>query len=290
MKPTKPHVAEYKKKEVARIAKLIQDNPIFGIINMENLPSAQLQKMRSQLKSKALIFMTKRRLIKIAVEELKGKIKGIENVEPYLKGIPALIFTKENPFKLYKTLEKSKTNTGAKPGQVSPKDIVIPAGPTSFTPGPIIGELGQLGIKSFVDAGKIVIKEDKLLLKEGEVINQKAAEMLQKMGIEPMEIGLNLLMVFENGLIFAKSVLAVDEKTCYNDIKKIASESMNLALNAKYFVKETIELLLKKAFIEADSVAEKGDILTEERVKYKLSHAKHAMESVKASLNLPGKE
>ena len=45
-------------------------------------------------------------------------------------------------------LEKSKSNAPAKPGQTAPSDLVLPAGETPFTPGPMIGELGQLGIKT----------------------------------------------------------------------------------------------------------------------------------------------
>lgn len=286
MKPSKSHIAAYKKKEVEEVKKLIQEYPIFGIVNMESLPSAQLQKMRSQLKGKALIKMTKRRLIKIAIEDLKEKIKGIEKVEEYLKGMPALIFTRENPFKLFKVLEKSKTSVAAKPGQLAPNDLVVPAGPTSFTPGPIIGELGQLGIKTSVENGKIVIKSDSVIVKEGQAISKKAAELLQKMGIEPMEIGLNLLMVFENGLIFAQDVLAVDEKEYCDKVKQIASNAINLALNIEYIVRDTIKLLIKKSVIEANAVAEKGDILTKSRVSKMVGIANYEMTALKNKLNI----
>ena len=47
---------------------------------------------------------------------------------------------------------------------------MIPAGPTPFAPGPIIGELGMLKIKAGIEAGKVVIKEDAHVAKKGDVI------------------------------------------------------------------------------------------------------------------------
>ena len=75
---------------------------------------------------------------------------------PHLKGMPALIFTKENPFSLFKTLKKSKTNAPAKANQTAPFDLIVPKGPTSFAPGPVIGELAILGIKSGVEINEII--------------------------------------------------------------------------------------------------------------------------------------
>ena len=141
------HVAEYKKRIVQEIIDLANQYPIIGLVNMENLPAPQLQKMRAQLRDKIKFAMTKKRLIKLALEQAKNSKKGIEKLEDYFTGMPALIFTKENPFRLYNMLKKNNSPAPAKAGQIAPRDIIVPAGPTSFAPGPIIGELGQIGLK-----------------------------------------------------------------------------------------------------------------------------------------------
>src|SRR3989344_5017702 len=99
------HVAEYKKEIVSNLAKLMTDYPIVAVVNMENLPAPQLQTMRAQLRKNFFITMTKRRLIRLAIEQVKSSKKGIEQLEAHLGGMPALIFTKENPFKLSRTLQ-----------------------------------------------------------------------------------------------------------------------------------------------------------------------------------------
>lgn len=274
-------VAEYKKKAVADFARLMAEYPIIAIVNMENLPAPALQKMRAKLRSTVEMKMTKRRLINLAIATAKGHKKGIEQIAPYLKGMPALLFTKENPFKLAKTIFKSKSPAPAKPGQIAPKDIWIKAGATPFAPGPVISELGAIGLKTGVEAGKVAIKEDKVVTKEGEAIKPNVAAMLTRLGIMPMEIGLDLIAVFENGTIFPKSVLQIDEAQFISSISTAAQEAMNLAVDISYPAKETIELLLAKAFQESKSVALEGNIMADAVVCELLAKAESQMNAVK---------
>ena len=93
-------VSEYKKKVVDEFFKLIKEYPIIAAVNLEMMPAPQLQVMRGKLRGKVVMRMSKRRLMKIAIEKAKTDKKDIEKLEPYLKGMPALLFTKESPFKL----------------------------------------------------------------------------------------------------------------------------------------------------------------------------------------------
>lgn len=160
-------IAEWKKEEVKDIARLMNEYTIFGLVDMENLPALQLQRMRVKLKQMLELKMTKKRLIKIALQQIKNK-PNIEKVVESMRGMPALIFTKENPFKLYKTLAANKSKAAAKSGQTAPTNLIVPAGPTQFTPGPIISELAQVGIRTKVEEGKLVVTTDVVLVKEGE--------------------------------------------------------------------------------------------------------------------------
>ena len=206
------HVAEYKKEIVSTLVRLMNEYPIIAVVNMENLPAPQLQIMRAQLRKDFYITMTKRRLIKLAIEQAKSSKKGIEQLEAHLGGMPALIFTKENPFKLSRTLQRNKSPAPAKAGQTAPRDIIVQKGATPFAPGPIIGELATVGIKSGVEGGKVAIKEDTVVARAGEKIKPKVAEILARLGVQPMEVGLDLVAVYENGLIYGREILSVDEK------------------------------------------------------------------------------
>ena len=248
------HVAEYKKKIVGDLVRMIAEYPIIGVVNMENLPAPQLQTMRAQLRGKFMIAMTKRRLIKLAFEETKSKKKGVEHLESHLGGMPALIFTKENPFKLSRTLQRSKSPAPAKAGQTAPRDIVVQKGATPFAPGPIIGELALAGIKSGVEGGKVAIKEDTVVAKAGEKISRKVAEILTRLGVQPMEVGLDLVAVYENGVIYGRDILSVDEKEYMKRLDNAARWAFNLAVEAAYPTKLTMPVLLGKAHNDAKNL------------------------------------
>lgn len=280
------HVSESKKKIVDEFSKLLDDYPIIASVDLENLPAPQLQNMRETLRDKVVLKMTKRRLINIAIDKAKDKKPGIEKLKDNLKGMPALIFTKESPFLLYKTIKKNKSPAPAKAGQIAPKDIIVPAGSTSFSPGPVIGELGALGIKSGVEAGKIAIKEDAVVAKEGEVISAELASMLTRLGITPMEVGLDIVAAYEDGTIYPRKLLDIDEEQFNGELTTAAQWAFNLAIESGYTTKETAGAFIIKAFNQAKSLAMESGFMADAVVADMLSKAERQMLSLKLAANI----
>jgi len=268
----KTKASEIKKKEVERLATLLKSEPIIGILDLTGLPSAQFQKIKHKLRKDLNVTVSKKSLIKLALEKIKDSKQGIEKLEKYLeKAMPALIFTKEDAFKIAKLLDKNKSSTAAKPGQIAPKDLIIPAGPTAFPPGPIIGELGAAKIKAAIEGGKVVIKEDAVIARKGEVISQKQSDMLAKFGIQPMEIGLNIVAVYQNGDVFDSEVLSIDEAEYLNRIQTAAGEALNLAVYIAYPTEDTIKILLQKAEREKLALESKVPIVIQQESKEELT-------------------
>jgi len=283
MAEKKAHVSEKKKQTVKEFAELIEKYPVIGVVNMNNLPTRTVQEMRAKLREKGTVLrMTKKRLMKHAFE--KASKKNIKELEKHFKGMPALIFTEDNPFTLYAHLEKNKSSAPAKAGQEAPKNIVVKAGPTSFSPGPIIGQLGKYGIKSGVEGGKLAIKEDTVVAKQGDVIDADLASILIRLGIEPMEIGLDLVAAYEKGEIFTSEVLYVDEEEYKGKFASAYAESLNLAIFTGYPTEDTIKLLLSKAANDAKALAISENIITDETTEDVLRKAHAEMMSLSNSL------
>lgn len=280
------HVSKQKKETVKQFTKLLLDYPIVGAVDMENMPAAQLQQMRAQLRDTVVLLMAKRRLLTIAINQVKDKKKGIEQLLPHLKGMPALLFTKENPFTIYKIIQKSKSSAPAKAGQTAPRDVKVSAGPTTFAPGPVIGELGSCGIKAGIEEGKVVIKQDAIVVQEGQLISEKIAGILGRLGIQPMEIGLNIVAVYEDGTIYSKNILNVDEKEYLTKVSTAARWAFNLAIEAGILNKKTTEFMLIKAFTDSKALAISQDILTDKTVGDILAKAERQMQSVKEAAKL----
>ena len=266
---------------VQEFVSLMEEYPIVGVVNMNNLPTKQLQNMRAQLRSTVVLRMTKRRLLKKAIDQVKAKKPGIEQLVPYMEGMPAMIFTKYNPFALQKKLGKNKSKAPAKAGQVAPNDIEVKAGPTSFAPGPIIGELGAVGLKAGIDGGKVVIKADSIVARKGDIISDKLAALLTRLGVEPMEIGLDLTAVYEKGSIFTKKVLAIDETVYMNNLSQAGRWVFNLAVEIAYPTKGTTSFLVQKAFKDAKGLGVSRGIMTKELAGDILAKAHREMLSVK---------
>lgn len=272
---------EAKKKVVAEFVRLAKEYQIVGAVNMENLPTKQLQNMRAALRGKVVLKMSKRRLMKIALEEAAKDKPGLEKLIPYMKGMPALLFTRDNPFALYKTLQKNKSSAPIKGGQTTPQDIIVPAGPTGFAPGPIIGQLGGVGIAAGIEGGKVSVKKDSKVAKEGDVISTELAGILTRLGIEPLEIGLDLTAIYEDGGIFTKDVLAIDEDEYINNITNAHRWAFNLAMEAGILTKETTEQLVTKAYRDSKALALEAGIFADAVMDSLLAKAHNQMMAIK---------
>ena len=272
-------VAKWKIDEVEKLKQMISEYPVVGIVNMENIPARQLQKMREVLRGDVVIRMSRKRLMKLAL----GKA-DVAKLSEYLNGQPAFIFSKINPFKLYKILEKSKTPAPAKPNAIAPKDIVVPKGETPFSPGPLLAELQKFGIKTAIQKNKIVIKQDKLVVKEGERISPDLAGLLTRLEIEPMEVGLDLLAAYEGGVVYSPDVLAIDENELMAQLQEAYRNAVNVSLNTIYITKETAPLLIAKACSEAKAVAIEAGIYERDVVDDIIAKAHLQMLALKSTI------
>jgi large subunit ribosomal protein L10 len=158
-----------------------------------------------------------------------------------------LIFSNDNPFKLNSLLEKSKKPMPIKAGARAPKDIVIEAGETSFSPGPMVGKLQAAGIPAAIKSGKVVINQKVTLAKEGEVVPAKTADILKTMEIFPRNVGLELRAACEGGLIFKSKDLAIDVQAQVSQLSIASAKAFSFAVEIGYATPSTIGPMLQKA-------------------------------------------
>ncbi len=272
-------VSEKKKLAVEELKGILKKYPVIGMLDMFKLPARQLQEIRDGLKGKAVIKMVRKNVMKLAIEGVK--IEGLKKLESEIKNQPALLLSEINPFELARIIESSKSSAPAKPDDVATKDIVVNAGPTNLKPGPVIGELQRVKIPAGVEGDKIVVKEDIIVVKEGEEVTKPVADVLMKLGVEPAEIGLNLLAVYDRGMIYKKDLLFIPRQKYENDLINAYKCVLNLALNIGLPSPETLPLFIAKAHQEAVSLAMEANILTKETVGNLLAKAQVEAETLK---------
>ena len=268
------HLPRWKKEEVDAIKRGVEEHTLVGVVDMYGIPASQVQHIRRNLRGTATVKMARNTLIEHALTELGGSVEALKE---HAEGQSALIFTDENPFKLFKLLEKTKTKMAAKPGETAPEDIVVPKGPTSFKPGPIVGELQQVGIPAAIEGGKVKIRETKTVVKKGEVISKKVADALVKLGIKPMDVGLVLQAAYYRNTIFTPDLLAIDEEAYANNLVLAAQQAFNLSVNAAIPTPTTIGAIIGRAVREARNVGVEAPIYEKDIVDLIIGRARREM-------------
>ncbi|MBI2084996.1 MAG: 50S ribosomal protein L10 [Candidatus Aenigmarchaeota archaeon] len=277
-------VNQQKSQTVDELKRLVDSYSVVGVLNMHKMPSKQLFDIRNALHGEAKIRMAKSSLIKRAFEA--SNKKGLKDLEKNITGEVALIFTNSNPFKLYNFLEKNKQPAAAKPGDITPVEIVIPAGPTQFAAGPVISEFQKAKVKTTVENGKITVKEDTVVAKAGTQLTKELTEFIMKFGIEPMKIGLDLVSMLDNGTVFGKDVLGVPTEEYLNNMVTSYYKALNLSVNVGYTNKDSVKVMIANAFRNAKYVAIEHSVYEKEIIGNIMAKYRNVAENMKQKLNV----
>ncbi len=278
-------VSESKKQELTEIKKLIEKYPVIGLIDLFKMPSRQLQYIRKSTRNDAVIRMCKKNVMLLAFKEISGK-ENIQKLSEIAAKEPTLIFTNMNPFKLFNILNKNKSTRYAKSGDVATNDILVSAGPTSILAGPAIGEFQRAKIPAIVKEGKIHVREDTVVAKKKDVISDQLANILKKLDIQPVEIGINVLALWENGVVYGKEILNVNEETYIQNIRDAYTQALNLSVGIVYPTEESIKFLLMKAYRHAKSLGINAEILDEDVIEDLINKASGEAKVLKTKLNI----
>jgi large subunit ribosomal protein L10 len=258
--------------EVEEIKKLLHEHKVLGVANLQKVRAAQLQEMKKKLKDVANVHVIKNTLIKRAVADSKDK-PALEKLEPLLSGSNIFLFTDLSPFKLSLLLEKGRVKTTAKAGDLAAMDVIVPAGNTGLPPGPIISQLGSVGLPTRIEAGSVWVNRDTLVAKKGDVIDARLAGVLSKLNIKPVEVGLILKVVYEEGLIINDEQLHIDLDVFRKTLMEASSDALNLSLNSGYPTSESMPLLLQMAYRMVFNLALNAGLTTKETIPELLRRA-----------------
>jgi len=246
-----------KENAVKDLEALFQKYPIFAIADLKGLKASQLQILKKKFKDDLEIHVAKNTLVKRAMEKLAKKYVRAKEITKYLSGPNAYVFSNKNPFSLYLMFEKNKVESAASPGDVAPNDIVVSAGNTGLQPGPILSKFGAAKIPTKIQDGSVWIAKDTVAVKKGDAISADTADLLSKLGLKPIMVGLKLRMAYDSGVI-PGDVLCINLDEYKANMKVAVQYAVNLSVNAVYLTKETAPLLIAKAYAQAKGLAVKS--------------------------------
>lgn len=255
---------------IARVEELSEQilaRPMTALVGVRGVPAAALQRMRRELRQRNRpIVVATNTAIRHALERAAKKRPELAPLLNEVQDQTAVLAAEGNPFALFQEFRKTRSPTPARGGEIAPNDILVPAGTTSFKPGPIVGELQHAGFPAAIEKGKVILKKDTLIVKAGQPISREVATMLTRMDIFPLEVGLDLRAVVEGATFYPTSVLAVDLDAQRADLGRAARLALGLALEIGYATPETLPLLVTRAHRQALAVAIAGGYPTPETI------------------------
>jgi len=244
-------VPESKLKAVTEIENLIKKNRTFMVCSIKSLPGKQYQAIKKKIRDKAKVKVVKKSLVLRAIDNSGIEIKKLKD---YVVEDSALLFSDIDAFELAGILSQNKTPVGAKVGQTAKEDIEVEPGATELVPGPVISELGALGLKIAIEDGKINIKEKKIIVKRGQPVNESAAGLMAKLDIKPFSVGFEPIAAYDNQDKKVYTGIKIDQGKTLEDLKHSYSKAVGFAVNIAYVCSESLKFILGKAAMQEKAI------------------------------------
>lgn len=268
------------------LQKLPKNYNVIAISKMTKVRATQLMAIRKKFRDKIKILVIKNKVAQRAFQKIE--MKGLDGLSEQLEGQCALMFTNISPFQLNLNFDKNKVYLPAKGGDIAPSNIIIPAGNTGLTPGPVLSEFKESNIATRIDQGSIWVSKDTVVAKPGDTISQKLASLLSKLNIKPIEAGLSVSFAIEEGLIFRESDLKINLDEYSNSLSTSFNEALSLATEIGYITTETILPILIKADQGAKSLIAESGYLSKDTVELVIPRANAQANTLASELSKKG--
>ncbi|MRN41745.1 MAG: 50S ribosomal protein L10 [Nitrosopumilales archaeon] len=245
---------------------------VIALSKMSKVRATQLMAIRKKFRNEIKIRVIKNRVAQRAFEKLSNR-PGLDYLSKELEGQCALLFTNISPFKLNLIFAKNKVFLPAKGGDIATKDIIIPAGNTGISPGPVLSEFKEANVSTKIDQGTIWVGKDTVVVRSGSIISQKLASLMSKLNIKPIEAGISISLAIAEGLVLKENDLKINLAEYRQELTRSFHEAVSLAIETSYPTVETITHLLVRAYQNATALATDSGYLSPDSVQFVLVRA-----------------
>jgi large subunit ribosomal protein L10 len=235
-----------------KLDKLIKKYKVIAIFDLFKVRANIIHQLRNKLRGEAEIIVAKKAILEKVLEKNNKKIliEYLSNIKQPI----GVIFTNMNAFKLSLILEKSKVLMHAKGGEKADIDVIVLECNTGLQPGPVLSDFGKMKIPTRIEGGNIWIAKDTLVARKGEEISPMLASLLVKLDIKCVLRGVDLILAYEDGLIFEGEKLKIKLEDYKASISKAFENALKLSIEAQYITKENAPYLIRKAILQAKNL------------------------------------
>uniref|UniRef100_A0A7S2EY53 60S acidic ribosomal protein P0 n=1 Tax=Stereomyxa ramosa TaxID=1078864 RepID=A0A7S2EY53_9EUKA len=214
-----------------RLIGLLKEYDQILLVSADNVGSNQMQKIRMQLRGKAVVLMGKNTLIRKAIRDHIDELPQYEVLLPHLRGNTGFVFSKAPLNEVRSLIMEHKVSAAAKAGAISPLTVVVPKGPTGMEPTKT-SFFQALQIPTRISRGVIEIINDVPLLTVGQKVSASQAVLLQMLNILPFSYGLQSTVVYDRGDVYDSAILDLSDEDLlgkfFAGVNNIAALSLSI--------------------------------------------------------------
>jgi len=208
---------------------LLDEYKSIFIVTVDNVSSQQMHEIRLALRGRGVVLMGKNTMVRRALRGFMSDFPEYERLLPHVKGNVGFVFTNADLKEIRDVILANKVAAPARAGAVAPNDVWVPAGNTGMEPGKT-SFFQALGVPTKIARGTIEITNDLKLLDAGSKVGASEASLLNLLNISPFTYGMGIAQVYDEGQVFAPSVLDINEddllKTFFSAVTTIATISL----------------------------------------------------------------
>jgi len=219
------------------------------IVQVDNVGSSQMQKVRLALRGKAAVLMGKNTLVRNTVRKhiAEEKNESLENLLPLVYGNMGFVFTNGSLKEIRDIVLANKVPAAAKTGSFAPSDVHVPAGPTGMDPGQT-AFFQALNIATKIIKGAIEIVNPVHLIKAGEKVTLSHVTLLAKLNILPFFYGFKVTDVYEDGTVYASDILDMSQDTLLAKFSSGVQKLSAISLAISYPTLASLPFVVSGAF------------------------------------------
>lgn len=229
--------------------------------SMDLVGSKQLAMIRKSLRGKAEFLFGKNTMLR---KVLRDKIETHEKEEPekanklgsllhLIEGNVGLLFHGLDVKALRDEVESQKLPSAAKVGIMAPCSVSVKAGPTGCDPTQT-SFFQMMDIPTKINRGQVEIVSDVVVIKEGEKVGASQAALCAKLNITPFEFGPKAVKVYDNGDVYAATVLDITPDMIETGFKKALRKASALCMAADLPSGFTVPQYIYKAWQEVSKM------------------------------------
>lgn len=212
---------------------LLEEYKSIFIVTVDNVASQQMHEIRVSLRGQGVVLMGKNTMVRRAIRGFIAENPEYERLLPHVKGNVGFVFTNEDLKEIREKIMSNKVAAPARAGAVAPADVYVPAGNTGMEPGKT-SFFQALGIPTKIARGTIEITADLKLVEANTKVGASEATLLNMLNISPFTYGMGIAQVYDQGQVFAPSVLDIDEKQLLDTFMSAVNTIATISLAANY--------------------------------------------------------